>query len=865
MYASFANHYLRHLDGCFFFGRGFENREQASFFPATIAYQLSRSRASCRTAIDKTIEQRQSIFSEDFPSQFRHLLIKPAQKIGFLQSPITVAIDGLDECNSIPDQVRLLELVLEAVKAGNMRFFIASRPEQHIFAFFRRHEVSQHTWHVQLDEASFKTSEDIKVFLRKEFARIRQARPEACPRMPNGEEWPGERVLDRIAVDSDSQFMFPTLAIAFIDTQFFSPNEQLRILLEAPPPGAFSALDNLYNKILSRRPPAELLQGEVSQREYQELVMGILRVVVAWPGDPLPVAKIATALDRPVDVVQNAVRGSMCSLFKFHTSGLDSPITLCHKSLRDYLLNRNRSGEFFIASASADDLFVTIMSRLPSYRSHSSSPAGGILVEVLAAVVAITSGYQTKWSVPQIAAILGVDPFVVEHVVNNEPTNLLFKIDQDGVEMSSITLRAFLTGAHRSSVLFISDRTIDTLFIRIISRQTPSDPSNSSSRERLLDILAITASLYRLQKPMTVHRIAALLQVDSSLVEHLVKYGATWWLFRVDELDRVEVSIQWVKQFLDHTDRAGEFSISNRRMDPTFIRILSLHTASGSSSHSFTILLNVLAVIVAFGGALTVHEIASALNIDHHLVEGIVNLGPTMPLFYVGESGVDLCTPLLTEFLLDPDRSGEFFVSDRRLDPFFIRALSLPPYGPSHSPSRAVLLDVLASVVPFNPWMGEFTTPRASLRQVASWLAVDSGLVEHMAKSRGKEWLLKEDIHGKLVTSSWWIRAFLRDSHRSGEFFVSERRMDTAFIRILSKQVASGPPGSYSHSHNVLMGILTVILAFEERLMEIHEIASALDVDRILVECVVKFGATRILFDVGAPVQSVIAATKPKS
>ena len=176
-------------------------------------------------SIRNAISAKPSIFKESWPSQFRHLVLKPVVESWTFAGPATIVIDGLDECDSESDQVQLLELILEAAATKKMRFFIASRPDQAIDTFFSQIHASSHTCHIRLDEETFHTRRDIEVFLRAKFARIRQLKPEGCPRLPNGEDWPGSVVIRQIADDSDSQFMFPELAVDFIDLPGFSPNE----------------------------------------------------------------------------------------------------------------------------------------------------------------------------------------------------------------------------------------------------------------------------------------------------------------------------------------------------------------------------------------------------------------------------------------------------------------------------------------------------------------------------------------------------------------------------------------------------------------------------------------------------------------
>ena len=404
-------------------------------------------------------------------------MLKPVKGRWSFLSPVTIVIDALDECDNADDRVEILNLILEAVKESNMRVLIASRPEQEIHAFFQRKDVSQHTYHTRLDEETFQTSRDIEIFLRFEFAGIRESRPEVCLHLPNGEDWPGEVVIIRIRDDSDSQFIFPRLAIDYIDTPSFSPNQQLHNLLTAPPPHAFSKLDALYHLIISRR-SADLIQaGDGALRHYEEVVMSILQIVVAWPGGPLSASQIARILREQVDVVQNIIRGTMRSLFKFESNDLDSPIALCHKSLRDYLLERARSYEFFIPAGDADVLFHQLLSRqrstkkaVPPYSQHDC-------LDVLTALT-VREQALTK---DQIKDLLDIDTGLVECVVNG-PAKWLFNIDAHGaIQFSTPAVKTFLRDPERSERFSTSDKEPDAFFLRILARHS-SLPISTTKR-----------------------------------------------------------------------------------------------------------------------------------------------------------------------------------------------------------------------------------------------------------------------------------------------------------------------------------------------------------------------------------------------
>jgi len=370
--------------------------------------------------------------------------------------------------------------------------------------------------------------------------------------------WPGDIVIIQLRDDSDSQFIFPVLAIAFIDTPFYSPDQQLQTLLEAPPAHAFSKLDALYERILSRGPP-ELPEGSDGLADYQRLVKGVLTAIINWP-EPTSITTIAGVLQRKIDVVQSVILGPMRSLFKFDPNNPDSFIMLCHKSLRDYLLDIERSHRFFIPTVDAGTLFMHILSRSPpSDRFYSQ--------DQLRSLLAVMANWQRKWVLADLAEILDLDQQVVQNVVHG-PAKALFHTDTHGnIDLSTTSLEPFLWDGDRSGGLSIRDEDLDTPFTQILSR--PS--TNPYYSDDLLDVL--TVLVVRGEK-MTKYGIAAsLLGIEPQLVDHIV-HGPAKLLFDVDSNGNISFSTPLLKPFLQDARRSGKFFIqSSCYPDTIFMRI----------------------------------------------------------------------------------------------------------------------------------------------------------------------------------------------------------------------------------------------------------------------------------------------------
>ena len=448
-----------------------------------------------------------------------------------------------------------------------------------------------------------------------------------------------------------------------------------------------------------------------------------------------------------------------------------------------------------------------------------------------------------RMNIHEIASALSVDQHMVEDVVKLGPNSMLFNVEEHRVTFSTQTLCAFLLDSDRSGAFFIPAERRDAHLIQIMSRHTASDPLNPRSRDCLLDILAIilpnTDPVPEI--PLTAHRIAASLQVELGLVEHVVQLGAAKSLFRVDHLEQVQPSTPYLKYFLQDPSRSGEFFVSDRRLDPLFTRILSQNPPSDpySHSHSHNTLMNVLTVVVALRGMLHIHEIASVLDVEYTVVERIVKLGPTKGLFWDEEGQIEPSTGLLRSFLEDVNRSGEFCVTERR-DGLCLRTLSqqLAPSNPSLSYSRDILTDILAVMVSFQYGLSVF--------RVASALDVDPQIVEKAVLKLGPSGRIFQGRYIALLSK--YLTPTLTNADRSGEFFLSRERIDAVFIQILSRK----PPAQTSHSYSrcILMGVLAAIANINplNRAWSATRLAAFLAISPALVEAVVRSCPASLFF-----------------
>ncbi|KAJ7199630.1 hypothetical protein GGX14DRAFT_172319, partial [Mycena pura] len=322
------------LGGSFFFKRGHPSRGNARRLFPTIAYQLALL-PELKQDISQIIESDPAIVDRSFSTQLQDLIVGPCRK-SCLSQPVSIVIDGLDECDGDDIQQDVLQLIGNAVRQEQLPilFFIASRPESHLWETFA--EPCLDGFHRRLNiEQSFG---DVRKYLLDEFARIhREHRTMAMVPSP----WPPSKIVEDLVRMSSGYFIYVATVIRFIDDKRFRPVDRLGIIMgikNSISGSPFDTLDQLYHQILCGVP-----------RDFQPQVLKILAIIALNFGVEL--REIEQLLELETGDVQLFLRG-LNSVLEIHVLPDDGgEILVHHASFLDFLNNPSRSGPFYVGSS----------------------------------------------------------------------------------------------------------------------------------------------------------------------------------------------------------------------------------------------------------------------------------------------------------------------------------------------------------------------------------------------------------------------------------------------------------------------------------------------------------------------------------
>ncbi|KAJ7327462.1 WD40 repeat-like protein [Mycena albidolilacea] len=304
-----------------FFDRNDQSRSHPNAVIRTIAYSLALFNPHIGSAISAAIQRDPAVVNAPMRTQFRELLLDPLQSAEqYIQGPILLILDALDECGDPDSRAVLLSLLsVDFPKLPQLfRVLITSRRESDIVDYFGSGFTNMY-----LDPGARSTTEDVELFLRHELFQIQQ-RKRLSP------TWPGEHSIQSLVDLSGGLFVWASTAIRFMNG--YRPDERLEILVAQKSTAGFN-LDHLYSVALRNSGPWD------TDKTFAQDAQAVLACVV--------LGKIPMS-DRTIDMLLYSGQQGSANVLEYlgcvvHWSPGQEARTL-HASFADYLTDTTRSG-----------------------------------------------------------------------------------------------------------------------------------------------------------------------------------------------------------------------------------------------------------------------------------------------------------------------------------------------------------------------------------------------------------------------------------------------------------------------------------------------------------------------------------------
>ncbi|KDR78782.1 hypothetical protein GALMADRAFT_244325 [Galerina marginata CBS 339.88] len=350
------------LAASFFWSRTSHGRNDETRLITSLAYQLVVSIPQIGVHVEEAIFRDPAFLSRSLETQMKALVVEPLRKafIGEedpeydIKRPRLITLDGLDECGTPSVQRYILKVVSTAIPTFPIPiiFLIASRPEQEIRDSFNSQPLLSLTTRIALDD-TYKPKDDIRLFLLESFASLKEHHILGSTLPP---EFFSREAIDSIVEKSSGQFIYAATVVKFVSSPRSRPQAQLDIILGLAETGKhmpFAELDALYRHIFST--------VEDLPRAFEILSLFFLLKQHRRPGElvPFDISVIPIRLQFSSEFFENILLyepGDFHLILSDLHSVLNVPdikdsfrnLLVFHLSLQDFLLDPNRSGEFYL-------------------------------------------------------------------------------------------------------------------------------------------------------------------------------------------------------------------------------------------------------------------------------------------------------------------------------------------------------------------------------------------------------------------------------------------------------------------------------------------------------------------------------------
>ncbi|KAF4618502.1 hypothetical protein D9613_009783 [Agrocybe pediades] len=328
------------LLGSFFFAAADPTRNHVRGLVATICYQMCKTLPGFCDIVSPLIANDPLIFSSSITTQLITLIFDPLCRLilsdhsGPTKFPRLIIIDGLDECSESMDQKNLLLALQEATRSTTLiRFFVCSRPENHINAAFCLPPMANIFYKIFLDE-DHSGWVDIWHYLEDKFAEIKEGHvfKHTLPAA-----WPTFGMVNDLVSKSSGQFIYASTVIKYIESPRHRPNQRLEAIFNLQEPAfkdlPFTQLDALYRHVISKA-------------ENLPKVLDILAFPALY-GNPS-----AESIEVILQLQEGDVEIMLADLQSIVRVGVwpiphGIQVWFLHKSLTDFLSDRQRAGELY--------------------------------------------------------------------------------------------------------------------------------------------------------------------------------------------------------------------------------------------------------------------------------------------------------------------------------------------------------------------------------------------------------------------------------------------------------------------------------------------------------------------------------------
>ncbi|KAI0263042.1 hypothetical protein BC834DRAFT_998359 [Gloeopeniophorella convolvens] len=346
---------MHRLSSSYMFRRTEKSKRDAHLLFTNLARDLADRYPQFKTSLGKAVADNTSIRrgAQDYGTLFECLLEKPLSK-AHLIGPVFVVIDALDESGDATGDDGLHSFLASHISKlpSNFRFLISSRPESDIERAFTG-AASVRFLRMDDSELSKKTGDDIRSFFRSSLP-----------------EFIFNNHGDELTKKAEGLFQWAAVTCGYIKQPprgLTKADCILRLLRPSSGHRRMDPLDELYRTVLS----AYFDDPDVRHR-FRSVMGQLLAGFEAFNVHSLTsLRQYSRPEDRDDDESVFAIVSPLGSLLS-NVSSPDStlPIVPVHTSFRDFLMDKSRSGAFYVDINLAHHQLAYLTLRIMVHKLH---------------------------------------------------------------------------------------------------------------------------------------------------------------------------------------------------------------------------------------------------------------------------------------------------------------------------------------------------------------------------------------------------------------------------------------------------------------------------------------------------------------
>jgi NACHT domain len=326
---------MHRLTSSFIFSRSEQSERKAHHLFTTLARHLADRYPPFRIALGRVVKDNTDLQgggTRDYRTLFDSLILEPLKGLHIV-GPILVVIDALDESGDTTGRTGLHAFLAENLKRlpSNFRVVITSRPEHAILSALAS-APSVKVKYMDDSELAVETDKDIRTFLRAKLLSDKLG-----------------GYVEALAVKAEGLFQWVAVASLLVldppeDFDFDEETCIKHLLQSSSNRRGQDPLDELYKEVLGG-----YLKGQEARDLFRSVVGQLITSI-----EPLTIHSLITLRQHASDnkrtdaAVTGLLRRLGSLLSNVNSSDNSLPIIPLHTSFRDFLTNKDKSGDFYV-------------------------------------------------------------------------------------------------------------------------------------------------------------------------------------------------------------------------------------------------------------------------------------------------------------------------------------------------------------------------------------------------------------------------------------------------------------------------------------------------------------------------------------